>query len=80
VYNRGGQSGAFFDEMIRKTAYGLYHVLPNLQNFSLKDQILYLQSNDPPRDVQIPNLMLYGLLFALAGYVMSYYVFRRREL
>lgn len=80
VYNRGGQSGEFLDRVIRDTAYGLYHVLPNLQNFSIKDQILNLQVNDPPRDVQIPNLIVYGLLFALAGYIMSYYVFRRREL
>ncbi|HOZ46902.1 MAG TPA: ABC transporter permease [Candidatus Hydrogenedentes bacterium] len=80
VYNRGGQSGAWFDEAIRKLAYGLYQILPNLQNFSLKDEILYLQVNDPPRDVMIPNLIAYGLLFALAGYIVAYVVFWRREL
>ncbi len=80
VYNRGGQTGAWFDEMIRKIAFGLYQILPNLQNFSLKDQILYLQPNDPPRDVMIPNLIAYGLIYALAGYIIAYWIFRRREL
>ncbi|HEO70597.1 MAG TPA: hypothetical protein ENN80_04990 [Candidatus Hydrogenedentes bacterium] len=80
VYNRGGQTGAWFDELIRNTAYALYQVLPNLQNFSLKDQILYLSSNDPPRDVLIPNLIAYGLLYALVGYVLSCWIFWRREL
>lgn len=58
----------------------MYYVLPNLQNFSLKEQILYLQINDPPRDAQIPQLILYGLLYAVSGYILAYWIFRRREL
>jgi len=80
VYHRSGQTGAWLDETIGKVAYGLYQVLPNLQNFSLRHQILYLQPNDPPRDVQIPNLIVYGLVYAVAGYVMAYWIFRRKEL
>ena len=80
VYNRGGQSEAFLDEFIQKAAFWLYQVLPNLKNFSLKDEILYLQINDPPRDVLIPDLILYGLVYAVAGYIMAYWIFRRREL
>jgi ABC-type transport system involved in multi-copper enzyme maturation permease subunit len=80
VYNKGGQTGAWFDKAISEVAWGLYQVLPNLQNFSLKDQILYLQPNDPPRDVMIPNLVGYGLIYALAGYLIAYVIFRRREL
>ena len=80
VFNRGGQTGALFDEIVRKLAWGLYQVLPNLHDFSLKDQILYLPSNDPPRDVLIPQLIVYGLLYGLMGYIIGYWVFRRREL
>jgi hypothetical protein len=55
-------------------------VLPNLRNFDLRDQILYLQPNDPPADVQIPNLIVYGLLFAVAGYGLAWLLFMRKEL
>lgn len=77
VYERAGQKN---DEWIGYMAQGLYNVLPNLKAFSLKDQILYLQPNDPPKDIQISNLIIYGMLYAIAGYVMAYWVFRRKEL
>jgi len=80
VYVRAGQTGQWLDAMVGKAAYVLYQVLPNLQNFSLRNQILYLQPNDPPRDVMIPNLIVYGLVYALAGYLIAYWVFRRKEL
>jgi len=80
VWAKSGQTGQWFDEMIGQIAYGLYNVLPNLQNFSLRTQILHLQPNDPPRDILIPNLIAYGLAYALAGYIMAYWIFRRREL
>jgi len=80
VYVRAGQTGQWLDAMVGKVAYVLYQVLPNLQNFSLRNQILYLQPNDPPRDVLIPNLIVYGLVYALAGYLIAYWVFRRKEL
>ena len=80
VYNRAGQTGQWFDELIGKLAHGLYQILPNLQNFSMKTQILYLQPNDPPKDVQFPNLIAYGLAYAVAGYILAYWIFRRKEL
>lgn len=80
VSARAGQTGEWFDAFVGKAAYALYQVLPNLQNFSLRNQILYLQPNDPPRDVMIPNLVVYGLAYALAGYLIAYWVFRRKEL
>ncbi len=80
VYVRAGQTGQWLDAMVGKAAYALYQVLPNLQNFSLRNQILYLQPNDPPRDVLIPNLIIYALIYALAGYLIAYWVFRRKEL
>ncbi|MCC6699621.1 MAG: ABC transporter permease [Candidatus Hydrogenedentes bacterium] len=80
VYDRAGQTGDALDAFIGNVAYGLWNILPNLQYFNLKDQILYLQPNDPPRDVQLPQLIIYGLAYAVAGYLMSYWIFRRKEL
>jgi ABC-type transport system involved in multi-copper enzyme maturation permease subunit len=77
---RAGQTGQWLDQMIGQVAWGLYNVLPNLQQFSLKNEVLYLQPNDPPRDKLIGFLVLYGLVYALSGYVLAYWVFRRKEL
>lgn len=80
VADRAGQTANALDVMIGKVASALFYILPNLQLFSLKNEILYLQPNDPPRDVQIPNLIVYGLMNAMAGYIISYWVFRRKEM
>jgi ABC-type transport system involved in multi-copper enzyme maturation permease subunit len=80
VFVRSGQTELWIDKMIGYVSYGLYQILPNLQNFSLKNQILYLASNDPPRDILLPNLIAYGLLYAVAGYLTAYIIFFRKEL
>ena len=80
VYNRVGESEQFFDTIIANIAQGLYYVLPNLRNFDMKDQILYLRSNDPPADIMIPNLIAYGLVFAAVGYLLAWVLFARKEL
>lgn len=80
VWARSGQTGSAFDTLIGQTANVLYNILPNLQSFSLKNQILYLQVNDPPKDVMIPQLIAYGLAYAFAGFVLSFWIFRRKEL
>ncbi len=80
VAARSGQTGLWLDEKIGQVASALYDILPNLQHFSLKSSILYLQPNDPPRDLQLPNLIAYGLFYAIAGYILSYWIFRRKEL
>jgi len=77
---RSAASDQFADRLIGMIAEGLFMVLPNLQDFSLKTQILAGQPNDPPADVLIPNLIVYGLVYALAGFVMAYWIFRRKEL
>ena len=80
VYIRVGESERFFDTIIANIAQGLYYVLPNLRNFDMKDQILYLRSNDPPADIMIPNLIAYGLVFAAVGYLLAWVLFARKEL
>lgn len=77
VQERVGESG---NQWVGNLARALYEVLPNLQRFSLKTQILYLQPNDPPKDVMLPNLVLYALVFAVSGFILGYWIFRRREL
>ncbi len=79
VYNRSGQTGEWFDALIGYIAYVLWNVLPNLQRFSLKTQIINSQPNDPPTDVLIPQLVLYGLIYAVCGYILAYWIFRKRE-
>jgi ABC-type transport system involved in multi-copper enzyme maturation permease subunit len=79
VSTRAGQTGQFIDNLVGSLATALYNILPNLQNFSLKMQILNGRINDPPTDVLIPNLILYSLLYTLAGYVLAYLLFRRKE-
>jgi len=80
VQARIDDSAAAVDKAVGFIATALYNVLPNLQSFSLKTQILNSQPNDPPTDVMIPNLMLYGVTFAAAGFLMAYIIFRRKEL
>ena len=80
VQRRAGQTDQLMDELVGKIAYVLYNVLPNLQNFSLKTQILHGQPNDPPVDVMIPALIIYSIVYALPGFFLSWLLFFRREL
>jgi ABC-type transport system involved in multi-copper enzyme maturation permease subunit len=83
VNNRSRESTDFFQRFVGETAEWLYNILPNLQKFSIKNYILDLQPSDPlPGEMmdQVPNLILYGLAYAIAGYLIAYWVFRRKEL
>lgn len=79
VENRAAQTTDFLDVMIGKIAYVLYLALPNLQNFSLKTQIVNGQPNDPLLDVFIPSLLLYGSIYGVAGFLCAYIIFWRKE-
>ena len=80
VSYKAGQTGQVLDEWIGKSAIALYNMLPNLKIFSLRDDILYLPVNSPPSDAMIPQLVIYALVYALSGFLIAYWVFRRREL
>jgi Cu-processing system permease protein len=80
VQVRAGQTGQFLDKMIGEVAYYLAQILPNLQNFSIKSQILQGQPNDPPLDAMIPWMILYGAIYALFGFGLSCWLFRRKEM
>jgi ABC-type transport system involved in multi-copper enzyme maturation permease subunit len=78
--NRAAASGETVDLVMSWTAAVLRNILPNLQNFSLKTQLLNGQPNDPPSDVLIPQLIVYSLVFSVAGFIIAYWIFRRKEL
>jgi len=82
VYERAEMvaEAGIIDSAVSMIAKLLYYVLPNLQNFSLRQQIVHLQPNDPPTDVQIPALIAYALLYAVAGFGIALMVFRKKEL
>jgi Cu-processing system permease protein len=77
---RAAETTEPLQQLVGNIAAALYNVLPNLQNFSLKAQILNGQINDPPTEVLIPRLIVYGMTYAVAGFVMAYWIFRRKEL
>lgn len=80
---RARESEEALSSFIGELAKWLYNILPNLQKFSMKNFILDLQPNAPlPSEVwdQIPNLIIYGLAYAISGYLIAYWVFRRKEL
>ncbi|MEK7794272.1 MAG: ABC transporter permease subunit [Candidatus Hydrogenedentota bacterium] len=80
VAARAGEAEGALDVFVGRLAMVMYQILPNLRVFDLKDHILYLNPNDPPAEVQIPNLIAYGLLFSALGYLLAYWLFRRKEL
>lgn len=80
VYDRAGESEQAIESIIANLAHYLFLILPNLRSFDLRTQILYLRSNDPPVDVQIPNLILLGLIYAAFGYGLAWALFSRKEL
>jgi len=77
---RSADATEWFSRFIGHLSSGLHYVLPNLQHFSLKTQILAGQPNDPPADAQIPWMVLYGIVYGLSGFLLAYWIFRRREL
>ncbi len=80
MFQRAGQTDELLDTFIKYAAKVLHAILPDLSRFSIKDQILYSLPNDPVKDTMIPSLVLYGLVYGIAGYILAYWIFRRREL
>ena len=68
------------EKLIGYIAWGLHNILPNLQSFSLKNEIVHGLLSDPPPYDLIPNLILYSLIFSAAGFALSFAIFYRKEL
>jgi ABC-type transport system involved in multi-copper enzyme maturation permease subunit len=80
VATRANGSEAMVENLIASLAKLLYNVLPNLNDFDLRTQMLNLPINSPPVDAQIPELIMYGSLYALTGYILALWLFHRKEL
>ncbi len=80
VATRASGSEAMVENLIASLAKLLYNVLPNLNDFDLRTQMLNLPINSPPVDAQIPELIMYGSLYALTGYILALWLFHRKEL
>ena len=77
--NSGG-SGEAMDVIISKIAMLLRYVLPNLQDFSLKSQIINSLPNDPVGEALTVQLIIYALIYAVTGWLIGYLIFFRKEL
>ena len=77
---RAGTSENAFDAFLAELGEKLWMILPNLGNFNIRNQILNLPTNEPPVDAQIPQLIIYGSLYALTGYILALWLFHRKEL
>ncbi len=68
------------EKLVGGLAESLYRVLPNLQEYDLKMQILDKPPNDPPTIDLIPQLIMYGLVYAASGFLLAYLFYRRKEI
>lgn len=80
VARRSAQATELADQFIHQLAQILYSVLPNLQRFSIKEQILNGMPNDAPTTELIPQLIANGMIYCIAGFALAYVIFRRKEL
>ncbi|MBI2433710.1 MAG: ABC transporter permease subunit [Candidatus Hydrogenedentes bacterium] len=80
VASRLEESTEMMGKLVYYTALALWNVLPNLQQFSIKNQILNAPIGDPPADVFPIRLIAYGLVYAASGMILAYWIFRRKEL
>lgn len=78
---RTGQTDLWFEAFIGQTAQWLYQILPNLQQFSIKHVILNTDINfiSPSVYAIVPNAVLYGVVYGVAGWILSAILFRKRE-
>ncbi len=64
------------NEVVRLVTEILYNMLPNLNYFYLRDNLVH---NDPYIPQGMTNLVLYAVLWVAFGLGLSYYLFRRKE-
>jgi ABC-type transport system involved in multi-copper enzyme maturation permease subunit len=74
--NHALQAGqAFIASLIRL----LCLVLPDLNKYNLRDQLIHLQANDPRIGIIMWKLVLYALANVAVGLVIAHLLFRRKE-
>lgn len=77
---RAEDAAGVADKAIGAIASALHMVLPNLQNFSMRMELVNGLPNDAPNMAMIPNLIVYSLVYSGCGFAMAYWIFRRKEM
>jgi len=59
---------------------GLYWCLPNLSNYNLRQELIAMPPNDPTVHVRFWMLTLYAVVSATCAFVVTWWLFRKKEL
>jgi ABC-type transport system involved in multi-copper enzyme maturation permease subunit len=77
---RSEASTDIVDKTVGAIANALHSILPNLQNFSMRMELVNGLPNDAPNFDMMDNLILTSLVYSAAGFALAYLIFRRKEL
>ena len=77
---RSEASTDIVDKTVGTIANALHSILPNLQNFSMRMELVNGLPNDAPNFDMMDNLILTSLVYSAAGFALAYLIFRRKEL
>lgn len=77
---RSEESTAFADKAVGMLAKGLHAILPNLQSFSMRMELVNGLPNDVPNYAMMPQLILTSFAFSISGFALAYLLFRRKEM
>ncbi len=77
---RSEESTAFADKAVGLLAKGLHAILPNLQSFSMRMELVNGLPNDVPNYAMMPQLILTSFAFSISGFALAYLLFRRKEM
>lgn len=77
---RSEESTAFADKAVGALASALHAILPNLQSFSMRMELVNGLPNDVPNFAMMPQLILTSLAFSISGFALAYLLFRRKEM
>lgn len=77
---RSEESTAFADKAVGAVARALHAILPNLQSFSMRMELVNGLPNDVPNFAMMPQLILTSFAFSISGFALAYLLFRRKEM
>jgi len=77
---RAEDSTALADKIVGLIARGLHAVLPNLQSFSMRMELVNGLPKDVPNYSMIPSIIVTSLAFSAYGLALAFLLFRRKAL
>jgi len=57
-----------------------YYCLPNLSNYNLRQELIHLPPDDPTINPQFWRLVLYAVICSLFAFMVTWWLFRKKEL